>query len=170
MSSSLSGIHYTVWKLMASDRSIASYLVIMMRLPFMYGFKNEIWANSLGVMLEEKPGVRRIHQLHIIELVQEDFSAALKIFFTKHLISNTETTKLTKERWGDRPGRTAVEPALRKMLAVEYDRIMYVTVAPFANDTTACFDHMVPNISALISRKSGISKSVIRAKKKSWCR
>ncbi|KAL7516213.1 hypothetical protein ACHAWF_000033, partial [Thalassiosira exigua] len=92
MSSSLSGIHCTFWKLMVSDRSIASYLVIMMRLPFMYGLKNEIWASLLGVMLEEKPGVRCIHQLRIIGLVEADFNNALKIFFAKHLISNTETT------------------------------------------------------------------------------
>ncbi|KAL7526403.1 hypothetical protein ACHAWF_008463 [Thalassiosira exigua] len=165
-SSSPSRIHYAFWKSMASDRSIASYLVIMMRLPFMYGFRNERWANSLDVMLEKKPGVWRIHQLRIIGLVEADFNTALKLFFAKHLSSNTETTELTEEQWGGRPGRTAIEPALCKMLAFEYDRIMYVTVALFANDATACFDRMVPNISALISRKSGISKSVIRARNK----
>ncbi|KAL7546461.1 hypothetical protein ACHAWF_009793, partial [Thalassiosira exigua] len=85
----------------------------MLRLPFMYGFMNERWANSLDVMLEKKPGVRRIHQLRIIGLVEADFNTALKLFFAKHLISNTETTELTEEQWGGRPGRTAVEPALR---------------------------------------------------------
>ncbi|KAL7523469.1 hypothetical protein ACHAWF_003332, partial [Thalassiosira exigua] len=69
-SSSPSGIHYTFWKAIASDSEISSYMVIMMRLPFMYGFKNDRWAKSLDVMLEKKPGVRRIHQLRIIGLVE----------------------------------------------------------------------------------------------------
>ncbi|KAL7548720.1 hypothetical protein ACHAWF_017511 [Thalassiosira exigua] len=127
---------------------------------------NERWATSIDVMLEKKPGVRHIHQLRIIGLVEADFNTALKLFFTKHLVSNTKMTELTEEQWGGRPGRTAVEPALRKILAFEYGRIMYVTVALFANDATACFDRMVPNISALISRKSGMSKSVVRARNK----
>ncbi|KAL7534080.1 hypothetical protein ACHAWF_011768 [Thalassiosira exigua] len=163
-SSSPSGIHYTFWKSMASDCSIASYLVIMMRMPFMYGFINERWATSLYVMLEKKPGVRRIHQLRIIGLVEADFNTALKLYFSRHLVANTETTSLTEEQWGGRPGRTAAEPALRKMLAFEYGRIMYVTIALFANDATACFDRMVPYISTLIAYKSGMSKSVMQAR------
>ncbi|KAL7550658.1 hypothetical protein ACHAWF_013872 [Thalassiosira exigua] len=109
----------------------------MMILPFMYGFKNERWANSPDVMLKKKPGVRRIHQLRIIGLVEADFNTALKLFFAKHLISNTETTKLTEEQWGGRAGRTAVKLTLLKMLAFEYGRIMYVTVALFANEQHA---------------------------------
>ncbi|KAL7535926.1 LOW QUALITY PROTEIN: hypothetical protein ACHAWF_005313 [Thalassiosira exigua] len=40
-SSSLSGIHYTFWKSPASDRAMTSYLVIMIRLLFTYGFMND---------------------------------------------------------------------------------------------------------------------------------
>ncbi|KAL7525783.1 LOW QUALITY PROTEIN: hypothetical protein ACHAWF_001502 [Thalassiosira exigua] len=50
-SSSPSDIHYTFWKCMASDRGIVSYLVSMMRLPFMYGFTNDRWEKCLDVML-----------------------------------------------------------------------------------------------------------------------
>ncbi|KAL7545378.1 hypothetical protein ACHAWF_008725 [Thalassiosira exigua] len=163
-SSSPSGIHYTFWKSMASDCSIASYLVIMMRMPFIYGSKNERWATSLDVMLEKKPGVRRIHQLRIIGLIEADFNTALKLYFARHLVANTETTSLTEEQWGGRPGRTAAEPALRKMLAFEYGHIMYVTIALLANVATACFNRMVPNISMLIACKSGMSKSVMQAR------
>ena len=66
-----------------------------------------------------KKGVRMIHMLRIIGLVEADFNTALKIFFAKKMIQNAERTSLTEEQWGGRPGRTATKPALRKMLAFE---------------------------------------------------
>ncbi|KAL7517424.1 hypothetical protein ACHAWF_000123, partial [Thalassiosira exigua] len=85
LSSSPSGIHYTFWKDIASDSKISLYVVIMMCLPFMYGFKNDRWAKCLDVMLEKKPDVRRIHQLRIIGVVEADFNTALKLFFARQL-------------------------------------------------------------------------------------
>ena len=87
--SSPSGVHYTFWKSMAMDDDMAGYLCIMMRLPFMHGFKNDRWTHCLDVMLEKKPGVRRIHQLRIIGLVEADFNTALKFYFAKHLVANS---------------------------------------------------------------------------------
>ena len=163
-SSSPSGIHYTFWKAMASDPTMAAYLVVMMRLPFMYGFKNDRWAKCIDVMLEKKKGIRRIHQLRIIGLVEADFNTALKLFFAKQMVANSENTTLSEEQWGGRPGRTATDPALRKMLAFEYGRAMFVTIALFANDATACFNRMVPNISTLVAMKYGVQPSVMKSR------
>ena len=48
-------------------------------------------------MLEKKPGVKKIHLLQIISLVEADFNTALKLYFAKHLILNSEKTELTDE-------------------------------------------------------------------------
>ncbi|KAL7545993.1 hypothetical protein ACHAWF_015021 [Thalassiosira exigua] len=50
------------------------------------------------------------------------------------------------------------------MLAFEYGRAVYVTIALFANDATACFDRMVPDITSLIGRRHGMCKSVVKAR------
>ena len=57
-----------------------------------------------------------------------------------------------------------MDPALRKMLSFEYSRVMYATMVFFANDTTACFDRMVPNISAIIARKYGTEINVMKCR------
>jgi len=163
-SSSPSGIHYTFWKCMATDDRISDYLSTMMRLPFVYGFVNDRWSRCLDVMLEKKEGVRQIHQLRIIGLVEADFNTALKIFFAKQMVANSERTTLTEEQWGGRPGRTATDAAMRKMLAFEYGRVLYVTIALFANDAVACFDRMVPNISTLLALKYGVQPNVMRSR------
>ena len=83
--------------------------------------------------------------------MEADFNTALKIFFAKKMIQNAERTSLMEEQWGECPGRTATESALRKMLAFEYGHALFVTVALFANDAVACFDRMVPNLSTLVA-------------------
>ncbi|KAL7542057.1 hypothetical protein ACHAXR_011499 [Thalassiosira sp. AJA248-18] len=50
------------------------------------------------------------------------------------------------------------------MLSFEYGRVMYVTMALFANNAVACFDRMVPNISTLIARKYGVKQNVMRSR------
>ena len=62
-SSSPSGMDYTVCQCIAKDDGLAPSFVTMMRLPFQYGFVNKRWCKATDVMLEKKPGVRKIHQL-----------------------------------------------------------------------------------------------------------
>ncbi|KAL7524344.1 hypothetical protein ACHAXR_000536 [Thalassiosira sp. AJA248-18] len=54
----------------------------MISLPFIYGFANTRWLQETDVMLEKKKGVRKIHILRIIGLLEADFNTALKFFFS----------------------------------------------------------------------------------------
>ena len=64
---------------------LAEFLCIMISLPFLYGFVNKRWTKEVDVMLEKKKGVRKIHQLRIIGLLEADFNTALKYFFSKKM-------------------------------------------------------------------------------------
>ena len=99
-SSSPSGINYTIWKCLARDEELAGWLSIMMSLPFQHGFVNERWTHSIDVMLEKKPGNRKIHMLRIIGLLEADFNTALKILFAKKMMTNAEMAGLNNERNG----------------------------------------------------------------------
>jgi hypothetical protein len=133
-SSSPSGLNYTLWKCIASDDELCKTMATMISLPFVYRFVNERWTNSIDVMLEKNRGLRQIHRLRIIGLVEADFNTALKIFMAKKLVQNAEKTDLTEEQWA-RPNRTAMDPALRKLLGFEYSRIMYVTLMSSSQTT-----------------------------------
>ena len=50
------------------------------------------------------------------------------------------------------------------MLSFEYGRALYVMMTLFANDTTTCFDRMVPNIFTLVARKYGMEPDVMIAR------
>ncbi|KAL7536182.1 hypothetical protein ACHAXR_006960 [Thalassiosira sp. AJA248-18] len=78
-SSSPSGIRYTFWKSIALDDTLSDHHTIIMRLPFICGFVNDRWKKCMDVMLEKKKGIRQIHQMRIIGLVEADFNTALKL-------------------------------------------------------------------------------------------
>jgi len=49
-----------------------------MSLPFMYGFVNVRQKQIIDVMLEKKEGVRNMHLLRIIGILDADFNTALR--------------------------------------------------------------------------------------------
>ena len=82
-----------------------------------------------------------------------------------------ENTDLTDKKWGGRSGKPAVDPAMRKMLAFEYGRLIYVNIALFTNNAVACFDRIVPSISTLVAHKYSVAPSILQARnlvKKTW--
>jgi hypothetical protein len=163
-SSSPSGIHYTIWKCLARDEEISEWMALMMSMPFEFGFVNERWTKAINVMLEKKKGVRKIHMLRIIALLEADFNTALKILFARKMMSNAENAGLNEEQWGSRKNRMALDLAMRNMMIFEYGRYMRVTVAMFAADLTACFDRMFPAISNILAGKFGVEISVLKAR------
>ena len=59
-------------------------------------------------MLEKKPGVRQIHILRIIGLMEACWNAYLKWAYNKHIMPNAEKAGLSSNQWGGRRGRGAI--------------------------------------------------------------
>ncbi len=112
-------------------------------------------------MLEKKTGVRKIHMLCIIGILEADFNTALKILFAKNLMAASEKTGLCDEQWGSRPTRTSTDAALRKMLTFEYGRYMKLTITIFSNEQTACFDRIWPEVTNAIAEVNGCDDPVL---------
>ena len=68
-----SGLHYLIWKVLTREDDLAKWQSVRMSLPFMYAFAHQRWAKLIDVMLEKKHGVRKIHLLCIIGILEADF-------------------------------------------------------------------------------------------------
>jgi hypothetical protein len=163
-SSSYSGIHYTLWKAIAEVDSLAEVHALWASLPFMYGFVCDRWKKEIDCMLEKKPGVRKIHILRIIGLMEGDFNAMLKWFYNQKVMPNAESVGMTPNQWGGRKGRSAITCALRKLLTWEYFRYAKETIAAFPGDLQSNFDRMLAPINSIISMKKGMPKSACRCR------
>ena len=112
-------MHYTIWKAMAMSDYCAEFLCIMTSLPFMFGFANNRWLREVDVMLEKKKGVRKIHLLRIIGLLEADFNTALKFFIASQMQAAAEINGISGEQWGSRKNRTSINAAMIKLLTFE---------------------------------------------------
>jgi hypothetical protein len=157
-------VHYTLWKALAEQDDFAEFLCVMISLPFMYGFANPRWSNEIDVMLEKKPGVRKIHLLCIIGLLEADFNTALKYFFAKRMMANAEQLGLSDEQWGSRKNRSSIDAAMLKLLMFETARVKRATLAGTYYDLCANYDRIFPSISNLIAQRSGMDKNILRAR------
>ncbi|KAL7517439.1 hypothetical protein ACHAWF_000125, partial [Thalassiosira exigua] len=89
-SNSTWGYNYSIWKAMAANDYLAEFQCIMISLPFMYGFANVRWLKEIDFMLEKKKGIRMIHILRIIGLLEADFNTALKYFYSVMMMIRAE--------------------------------------------------------------------------------
>ena len=154
------GMNYTIWKALASDEEVAEFQCVMMSLPFLFGFTNPRWAEEIDVMLEKKKGVRFIHLLRIIGLLEADFNTALKYFFSVEMMDRAETNGLSDEQWGSRKNRTSIDAGLKKLMAYENARVTKSTMAEISHDKKACYDMMDPSLSAVYSQKQNVSAEI----------
>ncbi|KAL7534393.1 hypothetical protein ACHAWF_004820 [Thalassiosira exigua] len=132
----------------------------MMSLPFEYGFSNARWEQAIDCMLEKKLGIRKIHLLRIIGLLEADFNTALKILFAGRLMYNAEIAGISSSQWGGRANRSAIACATRKLVAWECTRYMKTTLVSFFCDLAGNFDRMLVPISNVMARKKKMATTV----------
>ncbi|KAL7553353.1 hypothetical protein ACHAWF_018682 [Thalassiosira exigua] len=159
-SNSTEGMNYSIWKALASDDECAEFLCVMLSMPFLFGFVNPRWLNEIDVMLEKKKGVRWIHVLRIIGLLEADFNTALKYFFSCAMMQNAEANGLSDEQWGSRNNRTAIDAGFKKLLTYENARVMKSTMAEGSHDVRACYDMMAPSQSNVYAQKHNVSGEI----------
>ncbi len=68
-SSSPSGRHLGHYKVAAKSNLLAELHTNMMSIPYMVGISPQRWRQVVDVMLEKKPGERKIHRLQIVALI-----------------------------------------------------------------------------------------------------
>ena len=96
------------------------------------------------VSTRKKKGIRWIHTLRLIELLEANFNSALENFFAKDPMIASETNDtLADEQWGLRKNRTSTDAAMLKLLIFECARIKKSTIGEESYDCKACFDRVV---------------------------
>jgi hypothetical protein len=153
--------NYTIWKCLARSDKIAGFLSVLFSLPFIYGFANAHWKQMTDFMLEKKPGVRHIHLLRIIGKVPAEFNTCLKLLIGKLARDNFEATDTCDEQHGFRPNRSAPDAMMLKLLTAECARMQKYTLGIIQHDMTAHFDRMLPERTAMIATKYGVSENLM---------
>ena len=104
-------------------------------------------------MLEKLAGVKKIHLMRMIGLVEADFNCALKILYSERLMKNAEDAGISADQWGGRKNRDAIACATRRRLTWDYINIRKVIAFVGAADAVSCFDRVDRPYATVVSRK-----------------
>jgi hypothetical protein len=134
----------------------------MMSIPLAEGFYPGRWRQAIDIMLEKIPGVPRINNLRIIQLLEVDLNQVLRSAFAINISKLAQETSgiISKHQYG-RSHQTCVTPVLNKLLTVQVLIQKKTNRIVFDNDAKGCYDRIVSGIALAALRRIGYSKNSV---------
>jgi len=121
-------------------------------------------------LLEKDPSDPKIDRLCTIHLYKADYNLLLKWFSSKGFIIRSEAAnRITDSQGGGRPGCSAINLAITKVLSYEVADIMRLRVIIVDNDATACFDRMIEAPNNLACLQHGADPKYIKLHTQTQC-
>ena len=77
------------------------------------------------------------------------------------MVHGAETRNhLHEGQWGSRPGRSAHDALLHKILSYKVARLTRTPLATFDNDAKSCYDRIVMTFALILCQKDGVPQSI----------
>ena len=168
-SSSPSGRHLGHYKVAAQVELLTNLHSMMMSIPYMVGFSPRRWRQVIDVMLEKKPGERKIHRLRIVALQESDFNQSNRLLFGRPLQHALEDAQqLPDIQHGSRASKRCHSAVLNKVLTYEIHRYRKQPLAYIENDAKGCFDRIINPLVIIFLRVLGVSATAVASLAATW--
>ena len=162
-SSSPSNAHIGLWQATLQIEHIAETLAASTTIPFLYGFAKRRWKRGIHVMLQK---IKRpyTHKLQIVQLFEVDFNAALKIYYSRRMMSNSVASSLNPDQiYAGIKGNTVHDCLVNLQLTYESSFISRTPMAIIFNDMAGCYDRLRMNLTTITTRRLGMDRNVAKA-------
>jgi hypothetical protein len=141
-SSSMSGVHYSHYKMAIQDDIISEALALQLTVVARSGIPPESWSVGLQMMMEKIAGVCLVKKLRAIQLYKADFNCYNQFIFGRHTMQTLTESSCIPEELFSQKGSMAEDAKFDKTLMANLSRqarhLMIVTSA----DATYCYDRM----------------------------
>ena len=124
------------------------------------GYSYSRWQQVANAMLYKEPGNYKIHRTRVIHLYEADYNLAMGLKWRAALEMAEEGHCLNSGQYGSRPSRGAHDPVFIEEFQLEISRASRKTLIQTNYDATSCYDRIIPNLAALVSRKYGVPQPV----------
>lgn len=115
-SSSPSSINMGHYKIASHNHMLREIISLQMSIPFRNGFTTTRWQQSMHIMLEKEKGNNNINNLRIIQLVEADYNAALKIYMRATVGTAIKENIFSHDMHGGLPQRTTHDAHMSQLL------------------------------------------------------
>jgi hypothetical protein len=168
-SSSPSGRHLGHYKVAAKSELLSNLHTIMMSIPYMVGISPQRWHQIIDVMLEKKPGERKIHRLRIVALQESDFNQSNRLLFSRPLqYALEDAQQLPDIQHGSRASKRCHSAVLNKVLTYEIHRYKKQPLAYIENDAKGCYDCIINPLVLIFLQILGISATAEASLAATW--
>jgi len=151
-SSSISGLHFGIYKAATHSDKITSYLADKISVVGSYGCTPTRWACGLQVMLEKVAGVALVNKLRAILLMEADYNFFNKWVFGHMAINRLyEEGYIPEEQYSQRES-TAEDARLDSRLTMDISRQLRIPFANVSVDADKCYDrinHIIMSLALL---------------------
>jgi len=158
-SCSPSGRTYSHYKaLLLHQKKILKDIFHIMDMSITYSVVLDRWKRVTTTLLLKDTGQPKIHRMRTMHIIEAELQFVSKHIYVQGMMSNAEKHKLiTDEQYGGRKHRQAQSAVLNKVLYSNISLQTRVSWACMDDDARACYDRIIPCLSAVEGRKWGLS-------------
>ena len=109
-------------------------------------------------MIEKEKGNPKIHRLRVIHLYEADYNFIVGLKWRNMIFDSEEKGIIAEGQYGARPGCSAHDPVFIEEMQNEITRCCCKPLVKFDNDATSCYDRIICNLAALLTRKHGVHR------------
>jgi len=159
-SSSPSGRHYGIYKACMDNDTIMQIMSLIAIHPFKQGYILDRWQQITQVMIKKKTEPYA-DKLRMIELFEGDYAAVLKSIMRQlmqHLRKQGHTNHGT---FATEKGGSTHDAILTRVWAYDLARIQRRPIATLDNDSTGCYDRLIPQLLSIFLRRVGLPLNIV---------
>jgi len=142
------------------QQDIIALRLTLINYALKWGYSFERWKVVVNVMILKEPGNVKIHRLRVIHLYEADYNLILATKW-RAMIHSAEDAGSINEGLYARSNRSAPDPVFIEEMQSEISRASRKSNVKFDNDAKSCYDRIMAAIASILSRKFGMSKSVV---------
>jgi hypothetical protein len=149
--------------LLASADRIVQLHVALLNLAATHGSPLARWQQIASCMIEKKAGNYQLSKLRTIHLFEADYNWLIGMIFGRRMIHGAEKyNHLHEGQWGSRPGRSAHDALMHKILSYKLACLTRTPLATFDNDAKSCYDRIVMVFALMLCQKHSVPQSMCK--------
>ena len=156
-SASPSGLHLGHYKSAASNETFSFVLWSIICMAYQNSFCLDRWKLSATTLLEKIPGFPKIHKFRTIHIIESDLNFVMRFIWGREFMAHNETNDgFHDNQYGGRKGRQPQSAILNKVLTLDIVRYQAEEAGLLDNDAKACYDRVLPYLTAYMLRRLGM--------------
>ena len=156
-SASPSGLHLGHYKSAASNETFSFVLWSIICMAYQNSFCLDRWKLSATTLLEKIPGFPKIHKFRTIHIIESDLNFVMRFIWGREFMAHNESNDgFHDNQYGGRKGRQPQSAILNKVLTLDIVRYQAEEAGLLDNDAKACYDRVLPYLTAYMLRRLGM--------------